>query len=299
MIPLAVKSLRKSFGAFNAVDGLSFHVETGDIYGFLGPNGAGKSTTIRMLLGLIRPDEGDIRLFGKSLLQHRAECMSRIGAIVEKPDFYKYLSAYDNLKIFGTMSGADTSSVSLEKMLELVGLTGRGKDPVKNYSHGMKQRLGLAQALLHNPSLIILDEPTTGLDPQGIIDLRELILQLSHQGKTVFMSSHILSEIELIATRMVIISKGKAVAEGSVQELLNADDLVVDWFFPDGQEARSLFDQSEWKERIINSNSSAITLRLNEQEVQTVNNWLCQQGVSPVSINSRRKLEDYFMKLTH
>ena len=284
MIPLAVKSLRKSFGAFNAVDGLSFHVETGDIYGFLGPNGAGKSTTIRMLLGLIRPDEGDIRLFGKSLLQHRAECMSRIGAIVEKPDFYKYLSAYDNLKIFGTMSGADTSSVSLEKMLELVGLTGRGKDPVKNYSHGMKQRLGLAQALLHNPSLIILDEPTTGLDPQGIIDLRELILQLSHQGKTVFMSSHILSEIELIATRMVIISKGKAVAEGSVQELLNADDLVVDWFFPDGQEARSLFDQSEWKERIINSNSSAITLRLNEQEVQTVNNWLCQQGVSPVSI---------------
>lgn len=299
MIPLAVKSLRKYFGAFNAVDGLSFHVETGDIYGFLGPNGAGKSTTIRMLLGLIRPDEGDIRLFGKSLLQHRAECMSRIGAIVEKPDFYKYLSAYDNLKIFGTMSGADTSSVSLEKMLELVGLTGRGKDPVKNYSHGMKQRLGLAQALLHNPSLIILDEPTTGLDPQGIIDLRELILQLSHQGKTVFMSSHILSEIELIATRMVIISKGKAVAEGSVQELLNADDLVVDWFFPDGQEARSLFDQSEWKERIINSNSSAITLRLNEQEVQTLNNWLCQQGVSPVSINSRRKLEDYFMKLTH
>lgn len=298
MNPIEVSGLSKSFDDFVAVDRLSFTVNPGDIYGFLGPNGAGKSTTIRMLLGLIRPSAGSIRFFGQEVKVGEVQYLKRIGAIVEKPDFYKYLSARNNLKIFGTMSDADTSSKNIDRVIELVGLAGRDKDPVKNYSHGMKQRLGLAQALLHDPELVILDEPTTGLDPQGIVDLRNLTLQLRSLGKTVFMSSHILSEVELIATRMVIISKGRAVAEGSVQELLDADDLLVRFSFNDIRKAQEVIDQSVWKSFLTEGDHHDLIFRLRSQEVESLNAWLCETGCAPVGINSKRKLEDFFMKLT-
>ena len=225
---IKVEHLTKRFGTFQAVRDVSFHVNKGDVFGFLGPNGAGKSTTIRCMLSLIKNDSGTIEMFGNSYDKNRSEILSKIGSIIEKPDFYKYLSAEKNLEIFARISGATVSKKEIQEMLDFVGLTGRGKDKIGGFSHGMKQRLGIAQTLLHKPDLIILDEPTTGLDPQGIIEIRNLILRLkTEQNKTILLSSHQLSEIELIANRMVIINKGKTIVEGDVQELLNAQEIVV------------------------------------------------------------------------
>lgn len=207
---IVVKNLSKNFNDITAVSDLSFSVHKGDIYGFLGQNGAGKSTTIRMLLTLIKPNSGEIKIFGKELYANRHDILRQTGAIIERPDMYKYLSAYDNLSIFARMSGLKISRKMIMDQLQMVGLSERSNSKVKTYSQGMKQRLGIAIALVHNPQLIILDEPTNGLDPQGIADMRKLILQLSREmGKTIVVSSHLLSEIELIANRMIIIHKGK------------------------------------------------------------------------------------------
>ncbi|MCJ7554996.1 MAG: ATP-binding cassette domain-containing protein, partial [Ignavibacteriaceae bacterium] len=190
---IEITNLTKDFKEVKAVNNLNLNVYRGDVFGFLGPNGAGKSTTIRMLLSLIRPSQGSIKIFDKSLTQNRIEILKNVGAIVEKPDFYGNLSAYKNLEILGRISSKEISRKRIMEMLELVGLDKRAKSKVKTYSHGMKQRLGIAQALLHDPDLIILDEPTTGLDPQGMKEIRDLILQLSKdQKKTIFLSSHIL-----------------------------------------------------------------------------------------------------------
>jgi ABC-type multidrug transport system ATPase subunit len=206
---IEISQLQKSYKNFIAVNKLNLTVYKGDVYGFLGPNGAGKSTTIRMLLTLIYPSSGEIKVFGKSLAENRNEILSKIGAIVEKPDFYGYLSAYKNLELLGKISGKNISDSRIMEVLDLVGLKERFNSKVKTFSQGMKQRLGFAQAILHDPELIILDEPTNGLDPQGMKDMRNLILHLSHDlKKTIFISSHILNEVELIANRMIILNKG-------------------------------------------------------------------------------------------
>ena len=206
---IEVQGLTKKFNNLIAVNKLDLNVYRGDVFGFLGPNGAGKSTTIRMLLSLIKSTSGTIKIFDKPLNQNRIEILSKVGAIVEKPDFYLYLSAYKNLEILGKVSGLEVSKNMIMEMLEVVGLKERYNSKVKTFSHGMKQRLGIAQALLHDPELIILDEPTTGLDPQGMKEIRDLINQLSkEQGKTIFLSSHILREVELITNRMIIINRG-------------------------------------------------------------------------------------------
>lgn len=295
---IEVKDLTKSYGYFKAVDKLNLNVYRGDVYGFLGPNGAGKSTTIRMMLSLIRPDSGEIKYFNKSLSGNRSDILRRVGSIVEKPDFYKYLSARKNLDLLGRLAGVNPSKSKIFEVLELVGLKGREDDPAKNYSHGMKQRLGLAQALLHNPDLIILDEPTTGLDPQGIIDLRNLIHHLTaNLGKTIVLSSHILSEIELIATRMVIIDKGKAIVEGNVHELLDSSALVVSFTIPDEQRALSLINQSQWKNKLASSGNQHIIFNLSSGEIAELNFFLCQNNIAVNGIESRKKLEDYFLSL--
>jgi len=207
---LEINHLSKKYKDFIAVDDLSFSVNRGDVYGFLGQNGAGKSTTIRMMLTLIEPTSGEINIFGKPLSKNRHEILSKIGAVVERPDLYKYLTAYENLKLFAQMSNINVTHKLLMDQLDMVGLADRSDSKVKTYSQGMKQRLGIGIALVHNPDLIILDEPTNGLDPQGIADIRHLILKLSTEmGKTVVVSSHLLSEIELIANRMIVIHKGK------------------------------------------------------------------------------------------
>jgi ABC-2 type transport system ATP-binding protein len=219
---IEVENLSKQFSGFKAVNALSFTVNRGDVYGFLGQNGAGKSTTIRMLLSLIRPDTGAIRMLGLDLQHQRREIMRNTGAVIEKPDLYSYLSAEDNLRIFSRLSGIRPTREKIFEKLMLVGLADRGESKVRTFSQGMKQRLAIAVALVHDPELIILDEPTNGLDPQGIADIRKLILSLSRDhGKTVLVSSHILSEMEQMANRMIIIDRGEKVVEGDMRTLLD------------------------------------------------------------------------------
>src|SRR5215216_283586 len=219
---IKVNNLSKQYREVKAVNDISFTVNTGDIYGFLGQNGAGKSTTIRMLLTLIKPSGGSVELFGKNLYSHRKEVLRQIGAVIEKPDLYKYLTAYENLSLFARMSGVVVTEKKLNDQLAQVGLTERAHSKVRTYSQGMKQRLGIAIALIHDPQLIILDEPTNGLDPQGIADIRNLVRHLSRdRGKTVFVSSHLLNEIEQVSDRLLILDKGKKIVEANMQELVD------------------------------------------------------------------------------
>lgn len=295
-----LQSVSKSYGNFLAVDGLSLSVNKGDIYGFLGPNGSGKSTTLRMLLSLIKPTSGSIAVFGKPLMQNRNYILSRIGCIIEKPDFYRYLTARKNLELFAKLSGITPKNTQIDEMLEFVGLSGRGNDLVKAYSHGMKQRLGLAQALLHNPELIILDEPNTGLDPVGIIELRNMLLHLNRQqGKTIMLSSHVLPEIELIASRMVIINKGKNIAEGSVSELLNSEQLITTFSFYHDATVASVIANSSWKNKTVSVADDKVVVSLSKEEVAVFNAFLVSNQIKITSIESKRKLEDYFMKLVN
>lgn len=292
-----IKNLVKHYGKFHAVEDVSFDVYRGDVFGFLGPNGAGKSTTIRTMLSLIRPTGGELKLFGKDLLKDRNAILARIGCIVEKPDFYKYLSAEKNIEIFARLSGLTVTRSKIHEIIEFVGLKGREKDKLGGFSHGMKQRLGIAQTLVHDPELIILDEPTTGLDPQGIIDIRNLILQLKNErNKTVLLSSHILSEIELIANRMVIINKGKTIVQGSVDELLNAQELIVSFTVDDTTRARQLLINAGM-EQLTDKTGAGLLLHLPQEKIPFVNKLFCDNGIAVFSIEAKRKLEDYFLKL--
>jgi ABC-type multidrug transport system ATPase subunit len=293
-----VQHLAKSFGSFEAVKDVSFSVQRGDVFGFLGPNGAGKSTTIRCMMSLITPDKGSIELFGKSLQTHRKDILRNIGSIIEKPDFYKYLSAEKNLEIFARVSGAEVSKIEIQEMLEFVGLANRGRHKVGGFSHGMKQRLGIAQTLLHKPELIILDEPTTGLDPQGIIEVRNLILRLKNeQNKTILLSSHQLSEIELIANRMVIINQGKSIVEGNVQDLLQAEEIVVKVAVDDSEKAMRCIAQLEYAQNLEVINSTEIEVLMKKNEIAVFNKFLVQHDVAVFSLEPKRKLEDYFIKI--
>ena len=295
---IEVKNLTKRFGDFEALKDVSFTVYKGDVFGFLGPNGSGKSTTIRCMLSLIKPDSGSVLIFGKPISENRISILSKTGSIIEKPDFYKYLSAEKNLEIFARISGTVSSKKDIYKMLEFVGLRGREKDKVAGFSHGMKQRLGIAQTLLHNPDLIILDEPTTGLDPQGIIDIRNLILQLkSEEKKTVLLSSHQLSEIEIIANRMVIINNGKSIIEGDVSKLLNTEELIVNIEVNELQTAQNIISNNFKNIQILSKDVNHIQLSINKSQVPALNKALIENGVEVYSIESKRKLEDYFIKI--
>lgn len=296
---IEVKSLTKHFKEVTAVDDLDLNVFTGDVFGFLGPNGAGKSTTIRMLLTLISPSKGEIKLFGKSLKENRIEILKKVGAIVEKPDFYNFLSAYKNLEILGKISGADVTKKRIMEVLELVGLEKRYKSKVKTFSHGMKQRLGIAQSLLHNPELIILDEPTTGLDPQGMKEIRDLIIHLSKdQKKTIFLSSHILYEVELVADRMVIINKGAAQVEGEVKELLNKGELNVSFDVDDVKKVRELLNSTRWNQKLSSEIKNTFVFSLNQYEIPELNKYLVENGIMVSAIVPKRSLEEYFLQIT-
>lgn len=252
-----------------------------------------------MLLSLIKPTSGTMNIFGKSIIKDRKEIFSKIGAIVEKPDFYLYLSAYKNLEILGKLSGTDVSKKKIMSMLELVGLDKRYKSKVKTYSHGMKQRLGIAQALLHDPELIILDEPTTGLDPQGMKEIRDLIIYLSREkGKTVFLSSHILHEVELISTRMIIINKGSTQVEGTVEELLKSDKVKVTFEVDKIENALRILNESSWKEKIKTTSKSEMNFELTKNEIAELNKYLIEKGVAVSAIVPVRSLEDFFLKIT-
>ena len=294
---VSVEGLSKKFGTFEAVKDVSFTVNRGDVFGFLGPNGAGKSTTIRCLLSLIAPDQGKVSLFGKSFQTNRREILANVGSIIEKPDFYRYLSAEKNLEIFARISGAEVSKKEIQEMLDFVGLGDRGKHKVKGFSHGMKQRLGIAQTLLHKPDLIILDEPTTGLDPQGIVEVRNLILRLKNeQNKTIILSSHQLAEIELISNRMVIINQGRTLVEGRVDELLNAQELVVRFEVDRLAEATSLLSSAHATSEISIISEKEFDVTMEQHQIPIVNKLFVENGINVTAIVPKRKLEDYFLK---
>lgn len=296
---IEVNSLTKVFKELKAVNSLNLNVYKGDVFGFLGPNGAGKSTTIRMLLSLIKPTEGTIKLFGKSLIENRIDILKSVGAIVEKPDFYGYLSAYKNLEILGRLSGKEISKNRIMEVLELVGLSKRFKSKVKTFSHGMKQRLGIGQALLHDPELIILDEPTTGLDPQGMKEIRDLILHLSKdQNKTIFLSSHILYEVELVANRMIIINKGTTKVEGEVKDLLNAKKLKVTFEVDDEEKTKQIIAHSGWVSKLETNAKNVFIFSLENTEIASLNKHMVENGIAVNAVIPTRSLEDYFLKIT-
>lgn len=297
---IEVRGLQKNFGNFAAVKDVSFTVNKGDVFGFLGPNGAGKSTTMRCMLSLIKPNAGQISIFGKNLFEERNAILAKVGSIVEKPDFYKYLSALKNLEIFARISGAEVSQKAIYETLEFVGLSGREKDKVGGFSHGMRQRLGIAQTLLHQPELVILDEPTTGLDPQGIIEVRDLILRLKHeQNKTVILSSHQLAEIELVANRMVIINKGQTIIEGAVAELMNAQETLLSVELLDKSTEAATLLLTEFPELKIEVISpKKLEMNIEKKLVSLVNAKLVSNGFEVVALEPKRTLEDFFIQMT-
>lgn len=219
---LELKNVSKSFGKRKVIDNISLEVKEGEIYGFLGPNGSGKTTTIKMILRLIDSDSGEIKVNGFDTKKQFEKAMECIGAIVENPDMYKYMSGIDNLKLHARIRNIDKKRI--DEVLEMVELKGRGKDKVGKYSLGMKQRLGLALTLLHKPKVLILDEPTNGLDPAGIKKLRDILKEIAHkEGVAVFVSSHILSEMQLMCDKVAVIDSGKVV---KIEEISKEDDKI-------------------------------------------------------------------------
>ena len=218
-LPVTARGLVKRYGEIVAVDHVDLTVEPGDVFGYLGPNGAGKTTSLRMMLGLIRPSEGSVRLFGRDPLAEGAKALAGVAGFVEEPRFYPYLSGRKNLRLLADYDDGD-SRTRIEEMLELVDLRDRAKDRVGGYSHGMRQRLGIAASLIRQPRLLLLDEPTTGLDPAGMRDMRELVRRLADEGITVLLSSHLLGEVEDLCNRVAIVRKGRIVYEGALKQLL-------------------------------------------------------------------------------
>lgn len=292
---LSVKNLNKSFGEFKAVNNMNLQVNQGDIYGFLGPNGAGKSTTLRMILGLIKPDSGEILINGKSNSGSNRNFLTSIGALIEKPDFYKNLSANDNLKILYKMSKLkDINRIS--EVLKEVDLWDKKNQKVGGFSQGMKQRLGIAQTLMHQPSLIILDEPSNGLDPQGQSDMRSLILRINKEmGITVIISSHILSEIEKISNRMVVINKGEKIVEGNVQELMQNELLKVS-FKSENLDSIALFLKKQSID--FESSNDSIVANINEENIPLILKKMVDENISITEMKQMRTLEELFLGLT-
>lgn len=297
MAIIKVEHISKHFGNLKAVDELSFEVKAGEVFGFLGQNGSGKSTTIRMLLSLIHPSGGTIELFGKSLQKERNLILEQVGAIIERPDLYPYLSAYEHLQLFAKVRKQRINANAIEDTLDKVGLLNRAKDKVQTFSLGMKQRLGIAIALVHNPQLIILDEPTNGLDPQGIADIRKLIQDLAKEGKTILVSSHLLAEIEQVATQILIIHKGKKVVAGSTQALLDPQMKIVQLKTLDDQLALQVLQTSSFSQYLLKRNHG-LFLKMPTQDIPKLNASLITAAVPIIGIEAKNSLEDYFLHIT-
>jgi ABC-type multidrug transport system ATPase subunit len=296
-VVLETAGLGKRFGERWAVRDLNLVVRKGEVFGFLGPNGAGKSTTIRMILSLVRPSAGEVNLFGKPLRKSRSQVLARVGGMVERPDFYLYLSARRNLEIISALQG-DRSRGDLDTVLDIVGLLPRAGDRVKTYSHGMKQRLGIAQALLGFPDFLVLDEPTSGLDPQGIKEVRDLIRGLSvDRGMTIFLSSHLLHEIEQTATSMAIINNGNLVVQGPVTELLSKGEAAVRLEARPAPEAEALIRNFPLVTG-VRRNGDLIEFAIPRESTGSLNRALVEAGIEVRALVPRRSLEEYFLAIT-
>ena len=298
MSVIKVQHISKHFGSLKAVDDLSFEVQAGQVFGFLGQNGSGKSTTIRMLLSLIHPTSGSIEIFGKPIEKIRETILEQLGAIIERPDLYPYLSAQEHLQLFAKVRKQRIATTNIKETLEKVGLANRANDKVQTFSLGMKQRLGIAIALVHNPSLIILDEPTNGLDPQGIADIRQLIQHLAkEEGKTVLVSSHLLSEIEQVAHQILIIHQGKKMVEGVTKELLDPQKRIVQIKTTDDANALQLIAVGSFSNYLL-PRKEGIFLKIPTYEIPLLNETLVKAGVALLGIETKNSLEDYFLQIT-
>jgi ABC-2 type transport system ATP-binding protein len=253
---LSVQNVKKRIGKKWIIKGVSFDIHAGEIFGFLGPNGSGKTTTIRMLVDLIRPTEGRIWIGGQDIALRRNEALQQIGCIVENPEMYPYLTGLENLEHFARMI-PDIDNARIHEVIDIVGMRNRIYDKVKTYSLGMRQRLGIAQALLSRPKLLILDEPTNGLDPQGIKELRIFIRRLSDEGLSLFISSHLLSEIQMMCDRVAIISHGEVIAVGGVDELLQQRAELTWLYLTQPEKAQSIFEAAGYQARQLHSAEDA------------------------------------------
>ncbi len=299
-LALATRGLVKRYGSRTALDGLDLTVPSGVVYGFLGPNGAGKTTTMRLLTGLLHPDAGTVEVLGRPFGRGDRKRLFDVGAIIESPSFYPYLSGRENLRALAG-SGASVTRGRIEELLELVGLRDRAGDKVSRYSLGMKQRLGIAGALLNDPRLLLLDEPGNGLDPAGIAALRDTLRFLAGQGKTVFVSSHLLSEVQQLADIAGIIAKGRLVREGSIAELLATGGVV---------RVRVAAAETVRAAEVLTAFAGADAVRVSDGEAGTldvavdqgrsaeVNRALAEAGVYAAGIEAGSDLESIFLELT-
>jgi ABC-type multidrug transport system ATPase subunit len=299
-LALATRDLRKSYGSRLALDGLDLSVPTGVVYGFLGPNGAGKTTTMRLLTGLIHPDAGSIEVLGKPFGRRDRHRLFDVGALIEAPSFYPFLSGRENLRALGA-SGAPSLPTRIDELLELVDLTDRSRDKVSGYSLGMKQRLGIAAALLSDPQLLLLDEPANGLDPAGIVAMRETLRRLAADGKTVFVSSHILGEVQVMVDMVGIITAGRLVREGPIKELLNDQGVVKVHVRGDELDAaRGALAPLLGPDGATGpvAGDGWLSVRIAPERAADVNRLLAEAGIYASSITAGSDLEELFLQLT-
>ena len=294
---LQTEVVTKRFGNRVAVDHVSLSVQRGDIFGFLGQNGAGKSTLIRMALGLVKPTSGRLFLCGHDVSKHPLRALDHVGAIVESPAFYENFSGFDNVRMLAALSGG-ASRKHISETLELVGLGERAHDPVRKYSHGMRQRLGIAQALLPHPEFVVLDEPTDGLDPQGIQEIRSLLPRLRDElGLTIMVSSHLLHEVERVCNRIAIIDEGRLLYEGRIEDLLPAERLLKITAEPLEQAYQVL--HSRWDVSISRNGSDSLCARVPRECIPRVNALLVENGIRVTELSAHTEsLEEVFLRLT-
>ncbi|MTI69716.1 MAG: ABC transporter ATP-binding protein [Firmicutes bacterium] len=294
---IEIKKLNKSFKDKLIIDKLNLEVKKGDIFGFLGPNGSGKTTTIRMLLNLIYPDDGTIKINGYNIKKDFDKVVDNIGAIVENPKFYPYLSARKNLKLMANLI-SNLSNDRVNEVLKTVGLYNRADDKVNTYSLGMKQRLGIANALLNKPELVILDEPTNGLDPKGMKEIRDLITRLAKENNiTFFISTHLLNEVEQICNRAVIIKNGKVISQGNVKDLINIDHEILEIHTEDGKKAYTYINDLSYVKN-VKVTKQGIRVQIEKNKSDKLNKLLINKGIDiKYSIPIKQSLEEYFLKL--
>jgi ABC-type multidrug transport system ATPase subunit len=294
-VVLEVHELRKVFGPVRAVDGISFSVASGQIYGFLGPNGSGKTTTIGMILGLLHPTSGTLRLFGEFITPDHATQLGRVGAMIGAPMLLPYLTARQNLKLLVRLHPG-TRSTRINEVLDLVGLLGDADRRTGQFSTGMKQRLGLAMSLLHEPELLILDEPTNGMDPTGMYEIRNLLSELSKQGVTVFISSHLLHEIEQICDRVAVLKQGRMIAEGRVADLLGGNT-TVKLRVPSPHQAAQLLRQFSGCSGIHSNGTYVSVSGLPSEQILA---YLVSNGIIPTEVRTGQlDLEQIYLQLTN
>lgn len=295
-VVVRTEHLTKRFGHLVAVEDLNLEIHQGEVFGFLGPNGAGKSTTIGMMLGLIEPTAGEVEVFGLDVRSNLASILPRVGVLMENPGFYPYLSGWDNLHLFARVTGG-VADHRIEQLLELVELSGRARDKFKTYSQGMKQRLAIACALLHDPEFIILDEPTTGLDPAGMKEIRDLIIRLGQEGKTIFLSSHRLHEVEQVCGQVAIIKQGRTIAQGMMKDLLKRGGMLQ-LRVTEPDRAMAVLREQSWISSLAREDD-LLLLGVSVERAAEVSALLAENGIFVSEMKTREDtLESFFLEMT-